>query len=921
MIKHFSVLLLFVLIRSVLWGQSCFNVNAGKDTTLPCTQVFIDLKAKIPALRSSEDYIPVSINYAPYPYTSPTGNELKNLYADDVFSNIINLPFTFCFYGSNYNQISIGSNGVFTFDVAANAGKEESYVLNYARPEFDTLPYAGGTADDKQTFYAPRASIFLGYYDMDPTPSQSPPERKIEWRLEGNAPCRKLVISYYHVAYYHGGNASSCTNLNCTMQAVLYEGTGLIDVFYERKPSCKSWYDGRAIAGLQNWDQDEYVALPNGKAGDKNGTVWTAINEGYRYIPNGTKPLLKRVELYKNNVLVTAGTTVDLGNGELEATFKDVFQVEDSMSYEVRAFYGACDNPLVETEGSDTIIIYKRMRPTATVLNACNTANGSIIIDSHAGPNIEVEYSLDRINWQPSWTFSLPPGTYTLYTRLVGTTCIGIVTATILYIPPFTMNGKVTHLTCNGIPTGEVSFEPLGPNGPYSYSNGGTVYQTKSVFLNLAAGTYIFKIKNSAGCIQDTTITITQPSAITNSVQQTAQASCSNNDGQVTITANGGTPGYSFSIDGGLSYQLSNIFTGLSIGTFNQIKIKDANGCIVAGKTVAVTLNDQMFLTLGADTTVCAGSAKVLQPKTNPQTDIFKWTPATGLNADNIKNPTAAPTDTIHYTLQASWGICNRTDDFWLNILRKPIVNAGNDTIVCYNTSAALNGSASNLSGTVNFKWTPNILLRTPNAPYTIARPDTTKTYTLTVTDNYGCNFSVSDDVLVQVRPEVIAFAGNDTIAVYGIPHQLSASGGSSYLWSPSSSLNNPFIRNPIATLYNDTYLSVLVKNDIGCSNTDDIFIKVYKGPTYYIPNAFTPNGDGLNDIFTPIPVGIKVTNYFNIYNRLGELVFHTTAWLKGWDGTYKGKKAAAGAYVWTIQGIDRDGKTITMKGSVILIE
>ena len=142
--------------------------------------------------------------------------------------------------------------------------------------------------------------------------------------------------------------------------------------------------------------------------------------------------------------------------------------------------------------------------------------------------------------------------------------------------------------------------------------------------------------------------------------------------------------------------------------------------------------------------------------------------------------------------------------------------------------------------------------------------------------NNYGCNFLVTDDVLVTMRPPVPAFAGNDTNAIYGIPHQLFSSGGKFYTWSPSTPLNNPFAQKPLATLYNDTYFSLLVTDDIGCTNTDEVFIKVYKGPTYYLPNAFTPNGDGLNDVFRAVPVGISLTNYFNVYNRFGELVFQT---------------------------------------------
>ena len=146
------------------------------------------------------------------------------------------------------------------------------------------------------------------------------------------------------------------------------------------------------------------------------------------------------------------------------------------------------------------------------------------------------------------------------------------------------------------------------------------------------------------------------------------------------------------------------------------------------------------------------------------------------------------------------------------------------------------------------------------------------------------------------------------------------ASGGNVYVWSPAGPLDNPFIANPMATLSRDTYFRVTVTDAIGCTDDDDVFIKVYEGPTYYLPNAFTPNGDGYNDIFRPTPVGIRSTEYFRIFNRLGQLMFETKEWMKGWDGMQRGKAANAGTYVWIIKGIDKNGSVVEMKGSFILI-
>ena len=307
-------------------------------------------------------------------------------------------------------------------------------------------------------------------------------------------------------------------------------------------------------------------------------------------------------------------------------------------------------------------------------------------------------------------------------------------------------------------------------------------------------------------------------------------------------------------------------------------------------------------------------------PQTNPQTDTFKWTPPTWLNYDTAKNPISTPLDTIKYYLTAKWGICQRTDSIRINILHKPVAHAGNDTTICYKTNATLIGWATNTSGPVSYAWTPPDSLNTPNAAVTIARMDTTRQFTLTVTDNYGCSFTTIDSMWVIMQPIVPAFAGNDTIAMLNKPHQLFGSGGLTYLWSPAGPLDNPFIQNPKAILTNDTYFNLLVTDAIGCTAEDGVFVRVYIGPEYHVPNVFTPNGDGLNDVFRPIPSGMRTTTYFRVFNRFGQLLFETREFLKGWDGTFKGKKSETGTYVWTIKGQDVNGRDVEMQGAVILL-
>ena len=562
--------------------------------------------------------------------------------------------------------------------------------------------------------------------------------------------------------------------------------------------------------------------------------------------------------------------------------------------------------------------------------------NGSISIVPQAGSAAPYVYTLTGpggpfiLNGNATVIFtSLAPGSYS-YSFTDGNGCTGsggpvLLTSNSLIRTPAT----VTVPLCSGNANGIVRFTASGGVSPYQYSsNAGITYQNSSTFNSLPAGTHTFRIRDNAGCIKDTSITLTEPAVFATVAAQRTTAGCSNNDGAIAASATGGTSAYTYTIFGGTvnnTGAVTGIFTGLAAGNY-IVTAKDAKGC-AAIATTSVLLADNMFLAVGSDTTICVESSVKFNPLTNPETSVFTWTaintPLNTLDNLSILKPTATPTDTAMYILSAQWGGCRRKDTITVNVLHKPVSNAGKDTAICNKSYCTLTGTASNLSGTVNYDWSPATGVDFPNQAVTRVYPlgnDTTYSYTLTVTDNYGCKFSVTDAVNVRVQPPVPAYAGNDTIAVTGIPHQLYSSGGSLYKWSPAAALNNPLSQNPLATMQNDTKFIVLVTDVAGCIGYDTVFIKVYNGPTYYVPNAFSPNGDGMNDVFRAVPSGITSTNWFRIFNRYGQTVFETNEWLKGWDGNYRGKKQPVGAYIWIIKGTDRNGKLVEMKGTVMLL-
>jgi gliding motility-associated-like protein len=147
-----------------------------------------------------------------------------------------------------------------------------------------------------------------------------------------------------------------------------------------------------------------------------------------------------------------------------------------------------------------------------------------------------------------------------------------------------------------------------------------------------------------------------------------------------------------------------------------------------------------------------------------------------------------------------------------------------------------------------------------------------------------------------------------------------------SYYWNfqngNTSESENPYPQKyPILLTEHNYPVTLVVQNDLGCFDTAINNIRVLKSCYIAVPNAFTPNGDGLNDFLYPLNA-FKADNLdFKVYNRLGQLVFESHDWTQKWDGTIKSEPQDAGIYVWTLQYVLHDtGKHVFMKGSTVLI-
>ena len=417
-------------------------------------------------------------------------------------------------------------------------------------------------------------------------------------------------------------------------------------------------------------------------------------------------------------------------------------------------------------------------------------------------------------------------------------------------------------------------------------------------------------VSNTKGCIKtitDTIAIIDKPTFdITNDT-----LICSIDTLQLTATGTGSivwTPNYNINNQSSFSPLVSPKTT-----TTYSATLTETPGCF-ATKSVVVNVVDRVTLNAGNDSTICQTDSIRLNPVSDGLHYI--WSPASSLNNNLIKNPTAAPSTNTTFHVVASIGKCTTADDISIRVVPYPNANAGVDTTVCFPARLQLHAT-----GGESYVWTPSTFLSNVNIADPVATPTQSIRYVVAVTDVLGCPKPSFDSVLVLVE-KIVADAGpRDTSIVVNQPLQLNGTGAETFSWTPSTGLNNPNIANPVALLSENQQYVLKAQSAAGCMGTDTINVTVYKvDPGLYVPNAFTPNGDGVNDVFRPIPIGMKSLKYFRVYNRGGQLIFATSIQNKGWDGTFKGKPQDSDVFVWIVEGLDYQGKDIFQKGSVTLI-
>lgn len=480
---------------------------------------------------------------------------------------------------------------------------------------------------------------------------------------------------------------------------------------------------------------------------------------------------------------------------------------------------------------------------------------------------------------------------------------------------PLGMTVAVMAGTC-GNPNASITVVGTGGTPPYSYSINGGPYVASGTFKNLN-GTLVYTVT-----VMDATGATFSEGVIPGNLAgpvvtiQPIDATCANDDGELDVNISFGAPPYQVLVDG-VSYNNSNLIGGLASGN-HFVSVTDNNGCLVTQFT-NIPLNDNLSLLMGAGATICEGASTTLTLTTNAT--AFNWTPSNTLNNANIANPVANPNATTTYTVTAALGVCVATGNETVTILPAPAPTATPVAEICFGQSTQLQGA-----GGVTYQWSPPTYLSSTTIPDPVVQqPQKSITYSLNVTGANGCTSVQPATVLVIVSPPPVVFAGDDTSILIGQTLQLDAvdvnnTGFTNYQWSPVLGLDNPSVQDPVATITGDITYTVTATTPQGCTGTDSIFIKAVTMSDIIVPNAFTPNGDGRNDVLRPHAIGIKEFKSFMVFNRWGQRVFYTTVEGAGWDGFTGGQAQPLGTYVWVAVGVDFAGRTVERQGTVILV-
>ena len=356
-------------------------------------------------------------------------------------------------------------------------------------------------------------------------------------------------------------------------------------------------------------------------------------------------------------------------------------------------------------------------------------------------------------------------------------------------------------------------------------------------------------------------------------------------------------------------------------GNFPVMLIIDNGGCVdTLTHLLQVREKPQIDLSL-RQATVCEGSQVAI---TAVGGTTYAWSPTSGLDAVDRASVTAAPLINTIYTVIAknTFG-CSNTNSVSIVVVHPGKVSIAPAAMVCIGNSVRLEAT-----GAASYQWIQNTTgLSNTAIPVPSASPVVTTLYTVVGTDADNC-FSDTGRIRVVVQPLPVVDAGPAALINAGTEHLLQTASSNDVIkwsWSPAQSLSCSDCASPVAKPTEPVVYTATVSNAAGCTASDSVSISLLCSDSrIFIPAAFSPNNDGVNDRFVMRGEGVRLVNHLSIFNRYGKVIFERNNFPMGdrnasWDGRYKGEMVPVGVYVY-IATLSCNEKIFTKKGTITVV-
>ena len=804
--KYIYIIILTIIVNfSYSQAPGCPNVDVGSDILKHCDQNCVDLSATFLQTGLTGHYGISAESYANLPFPFTGGNSIP-ISSDDDWSNVITLPFNFCFFGSYYNQVIVGDNGIISFDLTDAGGY---------------CPWSFSSSCPSSSL--PTNAIFGVYHD-----AYLPAGGTMWYDISGTYPCRMFTFKFNQVAQY------SCNGNKTTTEIVLYETTNVIEVYVHNIQTC-SWNSGSHLIGIQNAGGSVGFTPPG-----RNTGSWSATDECWRFTPDGGPNYT--IQWFENGSAIAGATNASV----------NVCPTVPS-NYEIQVTYHNCDgnNVMVHDDLDVDIASLDISNISSTPLNCHDGTNGSLTVGVTTNGGTSFNYNWDNASdtGPTSSTTNTVTGvganTYSV-TVTDNNGCTDNDNVTIINPPALVVNLTPTDESCNGADDGEISVSISNGNTPYdiTWTPGTTVNNQPSPYdiTNLSDNSYIVSVQDNNGCTGTASVTINQgPDVVADILPETNQCLNGNSftfDGSGSTpsggtyswdfgdgnTGTGATPSHSYATDG--TYTVTLTYTNGSCFDSEQISVQvypHPNASAVEDHSVSCNgLSDGQA--------TASGGGNYLWPSgTTTATE-------TGLSAG-----------TYTVTVTSSVGNCPSTADVTITEPTALVITVSNAPASCYGNSdgTAVCDITTASTSPYDYEWSTG-----DNTMGTTSLTESLNTlsagsYDITVTDAHNCSevmaFTISQPTPWNVSYSVVdATCGNASGSI-DLTVNSGNTGPYSYLWSGGETSED--LTNILAGAY-----TVTISDNTVCDTVIAISVADAGSPIISIDGHTDPFCNGSSD-------------------------------------------------------------------------